>query len=92
MQDPGHRHGSGGPRRLLITLAITFAAATVTAGVVLNQPHPQAAAAPAPHALKMLGRAHAELPQASMSDPSVPGALEALERSADGSREPTATF
>ncbi|HEY4958907.1 MAG TPA: hypothetical protein VII31_13925 [Caldimonas sp.] len=92
MKDPTIRPDRGAARRLLVTLTITFAAATVMAGVALNHRPSQVAAAPAARALTTAAPALADFPKATLSDPSVPGASEALGHGAEEAREPTATF
>jgi hypothetical protein len=83
MTTPSTSNDSGHARRVIVTLVITTAAAAVTAGVAL-QKHP--------HGEAVVQAADASPAAMSSSDPSLPAAADALQRSTDASAEPAMTF
>jgi len=79
---PSPSNDRGHARRVIVTLLITTTAA-VTAGVAL-QKHP--------HGEAVVQAADASPAAMSSSDPSLPAAADALQRSTDASAEPAMTF
>jgi hypothetical protein len=92
MKDPTNRPDSTAPRRLLVTLTITFAAATVMAGVALNHRPSHVGAAPTSSALTITVPAGTGSPSAALSDPSVPDAYEAFRQGVSQLSESMTTF
>jgi hypothetical protein len=92
MKDPTNRPDSTATRRLLVTLTITFAVATVMAGVALNHRPSHAAAAPTSPGVTTAVPAGIASPSAALPDPSVPDAYEAFRQGVSQVSEQMATF
>ena len=93
MVTPSPAKDKGHARRLLVTLAITTAAAAVTAGVVLKKHQPAEGAQRVELSALRAGAIAAPVPDdgATRSDPSLPSAAGVLEHAFGVSDQP-ATF
>ena len=93
MVTPSPAKDKGHARRLLVTLAITTAAAAVTAGVVLKKHQPAEGAQRVELSAVRAGAIAAPVPDdgATRSDPSLPSAAGVLEHAFGVSDQP-ATF
>jgi len=95
MKDIKNRRDAGARRRLFVSVAITLAAGTVTAGVML---HHREGGIDAASSSRSLASGLSAIPSANAnetatwSDRSVPAASEALRPASSEEREPSPTF